>query len=57
MQVESKLTEKLQEALSKDLLKRLPLTFLQFINQQLHQWDFLFPNERKSTERLLLYVA
>src|ERR1035437_1340664 len=57
MQVESKLTEKLQEALSKDLLKRFPLTFLPFINQQLHRWDYLFPNERKSTERLLLYVA
>lgn len=57
MQVESKLTEKLQQALSKDVLKRFPLTFLPFINQQLHQWDYLFPNERKSTERLLLYVA
>ncbi len=57
MQVESKLTEKLQEALSKNLLKRFPVTFLPFINQQLHQWEYLFPNERKSTERLLLYVA
>ena len=41
----------------KGLLKRLPLTFLPFVNQQLREWDFLFPNERQSVERLLLYVA
>jgi hypothetical protein len=57
MRVEEKLTENLQDALSKGLLKRLPLTFLPFINQQLNQWDYLFPNERQSVERLLLYVA
>ena len=39
------------------VLKRLPLTFLPFVNQQLHQWDYLFPNERQSVERLLHYVA
>jgi hypothetical protein len=48
---------KLQEALNQGVLKRLPLTFLPFVNQQLHQWEFLFPNERRSVERLLLYVA
>ena len=51
------MTYKLQEALSKGLLQRLPLTFLPFVNQQLNQWEYLFPNERQSIERLLLYVA
>jgi hypothetical protein len=50
-------SDKLQEALNQGVLKRLPLTFLPFVNQQLHQWEFLFPNERRSVERLLLYVA
>jgi hypothetical protein len=48
---------RLQEVLNQDVLKRLPLTFLPFINQQLHEWEYLFPNERRSVERLLLYVA
>jgi hypothetical protein len=48
---------RLQEALNQGVLKRLPLTFLPFVNQQLHQWEYLFPNERRSVERLLLYVA
>jgi hypothetical protein len=47
----------LEEALNQSVLKRLPLTFLPFVNQQLHQWTYLFPNERQSVERLLLYVA
>ena len=50
-------SDKLEEALNQGVLKRLPLTFLPFVNQQLHQWEFLFPNERRSVERLLLYVA
>jgi hypothetical protein len=50
-------SDKLQEALNQGVLKRLPLTFLPFVNQQLHQWEYLFPNERRSVERLLLYVA
>lgn len=49
--------DQLQEALNRGVRKRLPLTFLPFVNQQLNQWDYLFPNERKSVERLLLYVA
>jgi hypothetical protein len=48
---------KLGEVLNQGVLKRLPLTFLPFINQQLRQWEYLFPNERQSVERLLLYVA
>jgi hypothetical protein len=57
MRAEAKLPEDIQDALSKGLLKRLPLTFLPFVNQQLNQWSYLFPNERQSVERLLLYVA
>lgn len=56
MQVADNLPDHLQSALSQGLLKRLPLTFLPFVNQQLHQWDYLFPNERQSVERLLLFV-
>jgi hypothetical protein len=47
----------LEEALNQGVLKRLPLTFLPFVNQQIHQWSYLFPNEQQSVERLLLYVA
>ena len=57
MREKDKLPENLQNALSNGLLKRLPITFLPFVNQQLNQWDHLFPNERQSIERLLLYVA
>src|SRR5580658_5546968 len=57
MQVDEKLPGDLQDALSKGLLKRIPLTFLPFVNQQLDQWGYLFPNERQSVERLLLYVS
>jgi hypothetical protein len=53
----SEFPETLQEALNQGVLKRLPLTFLPFVNEQLHQWEFLFPNERRSVERLLIYVA
>src|ERR1019366_1446484 len=57
MGVRDTLPESLKEALDKGLLKRMPLTFLPFVNQQLSEWDYLFPNERQSVERLLLYVA
>jgi hypothetical protein len=57
MTAEQKLPVEIQDALSKGLLDRIPLTFLPFVNQQLNQWDYLFPNERQSVERLLLYVA
>jgi predicted component of type VI protein secretion system len=57
MRDNDRLPENLQTALSNGLLKRLPITFLPFVNQQLNQWDHLFPNERQSIERLLLYVA
>jgi hypothetical protein len=57
MRIEDKLPGDLEDALSKGLLKRIPLTFLPYVNQQLSQWEYLFPNERQSAERLLLYVA
>ena len=57
MRSDEKLPAGLQDALNRGLLKRLPLTFLPFVNQQLREWDYLFPNERQSVERLLLYVA
>ena len=56
-QVQQKLPEKLQEALNKGLLKRLPITFQPFTRQQLREWDTLFPYERQSILRLLLYLA
>ena len=49
--------EKLQEALNKGLLKRLPITFQPVTRQQLREWDVLFPYERQSILRLLLYLA
>jgi len=52
-----KLPVPLQEALDQGLLKRLPRTFLPFTRQQLRDWDYLFPYERNSVVRLLLFVA
>ncbi len=57
MGIEQSLPQALQDALNKGLLKRIPLTFLPYVNQQLSQWNYLFPNERQSVERLLLFVA
>ncbi len=56
MEVSNNLPQNLQDALQRGLLKRIPLTFLPFVNEQLAKWDFLFPNERRSTENLLLFV-
>ncbi|HXR33763.1 MAG TPA: hypothetical protein VN830_08650 [Verrucomicrobiae bacterium] len=55
--VQEKLPEKLQEALNKGLLKRLPITFQPVTRQQLREWNTLFPYERQSILRLLLYLA
>jgi hypothetical protein len=57
MRFEKELPEEVQRALRNGLLKRLPLTFLPFVNQQLHEWDYLFPYERQSVLRFLVYVA
>jgi hypothetical protein len=56
-QVQANLPQPLQDALNKGLLKRLPITFLPFTQQQLREWDYLFPYERQSIQRLLLYLA
>ncbi len=51
------LPPEVQDALREGLLKRLPLTFRPFINQQLHEWDTLFPHERQWVLQFLVYVA
>jgi hypothetical protein len=56
MAPQGSIPDNLKTALDNGVLKRLPVTFLAFVNQQLHGWDFLFPNERQSVEHLLLYV-
>jgi len=56
MEASKGMPERLEDALRDGVLKRLPLTFLPFVNQQLHEWEFLFPNERRSTARLILYI-
>jgi hypothetical protein len=56
MEAAAKLPKNLQDAMQRGVLRRLPLTFLPFANQQLRDWEYLFPNERQSNERLLLYV-
>jgi hypothetical protein len=57
MQSEDKLPQEVQDAFRRGLLKRLPLTFLPYTNQQLREWEYLFPYERQSVQRLLVYVA
>lgn len=54
---QDELPPELQQALNHGLLKRLPITFLPFTRQQLRDWQFLFPYERQSVLRLLLYLA
>jgi hypothetical protein len=49
-------SKNLQGALDRGVQKRLPLTFLPFVSEQLRRWQFLFPNERQSVERLLLFI-
>ncbi len=56
-QAQPNLPQPLQDALNKGLLKRLPITFLPFTQQQLREWDYLFPYERQAIEHLLLYLA
>jgi hypothetical protein len=53
----NKFPEQLQNALNEGVLERLPRTFLPFTRQQLRDWDYLFPYERKSVVQLLVFVA
>ena len=55
--MQEKLPEDVQDALRKGLLKRLPLTFLPFTNQHLREWEYQFPYERQTVQRLIVYVA
>jgi hypothetical protein len=55
--MQEKLPQDVQDALSKGLLKRLPLTFLPFTNQHLREWEYQFPYERQSVQHLIVYVA
>lgn len=52
-----KFSEELQNALNDGVLEQLPRTFLPFTRQQLRDWDYLFPNERKSIVQLLVFVS
>ena len=57
MNTQTAFPEEVQQALRKNLPTRLPLTFQPFVNQQLREWEYLFPNERRSVQRLLVYAA
>ena len=56
MKAAAGLSRNLQDALNHGVLKRLPITFLPFVNEQLQKWQYLFPNERRSVQGLLVYV-
>lgn len=47
----------IRDVLRQGLLKRLPLTFVPFTNQQIHQWDYLFEYERRYLLRTLTYLS
>ena len=57
MRFDERLPKQVQDALGNGLLKRVPLTFLPFINQELRDWDHLFPYERQSVQGLLVYLS
>jgi hypothetical protein len=44
-------------AIGKDLLERLPRTFLPVLNDQLHRWTLLFPAEQRPIRSTLNYLA
>jgi hypothetical protein len=44
-------------AIARELLARLPRTFLPVLNDQLDRWDFLFPAERRPIRATLEYLA
>ncbi len=56
-QAHNKYPEQLEKALDEGALERLPRTFLPFTRQQLRDWNYLFPYERKSVVQLLVFVA
>jgi hypothetical protein len=44
-------------AIDKDLLKRLPRTFVPPLNEQLDKWDVLFPAEQRTLKNQFDYLA
>ena len=44
-------------AIDKELLKRLPRTFVPALNEQLDKWDLLFPVEQRTIRNQLDYLA
>ena len=44
-------------AIDKDLLKRLPRTFVPALNEQFDKWDLLFPVEQRTLQNQLDYLA
>jgi hypothetical protein len=57
MKVDEKVPAQVRQVLEKGLLKRLPATFLPFINQHLRNWQVLFPFEQGYVSRILLYLG
>ncbi len=43
--------------IDKDLLKRLPRTFVPALHEQLNKWDLLFPAEQRALSQQLDYLA
>jgi len=57
MKLQEKLSAQVQQVLNQGLLRRLPLSFLPFVNQHLRNWELLFPFERRYMSRLLIYLG
>ena len=47
----------LQAAVQGDVLARLPITFLPFVNQQIREWELAFPHEQRYLVRMLRYLG
>ena len=45
------------QAIDRELLKRLPRTFVPALNEQLKKWDLLFPAERRVLQDQLAYLS
>ncbi|MBZ5561024.1 MAG: hypothetical protein LAP13_01235 [Acidobacteriia bacterium] len=56
MNADPQLPEEIRKAVKNGLLSRLPLSFLPFTNQQIHEWDYLFDYERRYLLRTLAYL-
>jgi hypothetical protein len=52
-----KLPNDVREALARGLLRRLPLTFQPYYNQQVREWSGLFPFEARHVARMIGYLG